>query len=249
MEKQYSLVVCFVMVLAGCAVKTSTIPLQVDPGQTITLHAGQSVILKTGQQALAPSGVTLSSGNGEFKVTGHGGTSEVHTAVTASVPIDAKGPSDNLIIVSNVPPSGPATVTTTPNAFGQNQWLPESPGFQPNWREIQRARYIDLFDDQAAVARLARSSYVEDVPEVSSSKPLACEFGYKKYLIRSFAARAETFSGNHQAANVYETPDGLVTQVSAIVRLGDFYPGAIAICLKGPPGHIQGMATEIFLPQ
>ena len=90
---------------------------------------------------------------------------------------------------------------------------------------------------------------MEDMPEVSSSKPLACEFGYKKYLIRSFAARAETFSGNHQAANVYETPDGLVTQVSAIVRPGDFYPGAIAICLKGPPGHIQGMATEIFLPQ
>ncbi len=244
MEKQYSLVVCFVMALAGCAVKTSTIPLHVGP--TITLHAGQSVILKTGQQALVPSGVTVSSGNGEFKITGHGGTSEGHTAVTVSVPIDAKGPADNLIIVSSVPPRDSATA---PNAFGLDRWLPVSPRFQPNWREIQRSHYIDLGDDEAAVARLARSYYVQDVPEVSSSKPLACEFGYKKYLIRSFSARNDTFSGSHEYANVYETPDGLVTQVSAIVRPGDFYQGAIAICLKGPPGHIQGTATVIFLPQ
>jgi hypothetical protein len=41
---------------------------------------------------------------------------------------------------------------------------------------------------------LAGSSYVEDMPEVSSSKPLACEFGYKKYLIRSFSATNGTFA-------------------------------------------------------
>ena len=134
------------------------------------------------------------------------------------------------------------------NAFGEVPWLPESSGRQPSWREIQSSRYVDLGDDPLAVARLAGSSYVEDVPEVSSSKSLACKFGYKKYLIRSFSATAGTFSGDHQLANVYETPDGLVTKVSAIVRWGDFHPGAIAICLQGPPGHIQGIATQIFLP-
>jgi len=141
-----------------------------------------------------------------------------------------------------------ACLSLSLNAFGEVPWLHESSGRQPGWREIQSSRYVDLGDNPAAVARLAGSSYVEDMPEVSSSKPLACEFGYKKYLIRSFSATNGTFAGDHQVANVYETPDGLVTQVSAIVRWGDFHPGAIAICLKSPPGRIQGIATQISLP-
>jgi hypothetical protein len=240
MDKQWSLVACLVMALSGCAVKTSSAPSHVDLRQTITLHAGQNVTLKSGQKALAPEGVTLSSGNGEFKITGHGMTLKGHTEVTVSVPIDATGPADNLIIVMSAPSSGTLRAAAVPDAFGRDQWLPESSGFQPSWRRIENSFYINLGNDSEAVARLAGSYYVEDVPEVPASHSLACGPGYKKFLMRSFYA-------DRSMITVFATQDALVIGTASLAA-PPVSSGAIAICLKNLPTRVEGMFTQIWLP-
>ena len=128
------------------------------------------------------------------------------------------------------------------SAFGENPWLPESssPHPQPGWREIAHSFFIDLGDDPLAVARLAGAAYIEDVPEVSASKPLACGPGYKKYLVREFFA-------DHATLRVYATPDGLVVHTASL-QAPPVAAGAMAICLGAAPGRIEGMYTQIGLP-
>lgn len=122
-------------------------------------------------------------------------------------------------------------------AFGKDLWLPEAPSFpQPKWQRVAESLYIDLGDDPEALVRLASSPYVEDVPEVAAAKGLACPSAYKKYLIRSFFLGRPT-------ARVYKTSNGLVVSTGAFTDPRQPDRGAIAICLKDPPGRIEGAAS------
>lgn len=129
-----------------------------------------------------------------------------------------------------------ACLSLSSNAFAQNPWLPESSGYKPDWQEVQASSFIDLGIDPEALARLSHSSSVEDLPEVSSSKSLTCGPGYTKYLIRSFFI-------DRPVARVYETPSGLIISTGALGEPRPPAKGAIAICLKGPPGHIEGLLS------
>jgi hypothetical protein len=232
MEKQRLFTIFLVMALAGCAIRSPSVTPHVDQRPTIIMHAGESILLKNGQQALVPSGAVLSYGNSEFKITGNGLTMKGRLPEIVSVPINAKGPADNLIIVAP-PLGGPA------DASGQRDWLPEAPKFQPNWRKIDPSFYIDLGDDPEAIATLANLYYVEDIPETSSSKSLICEPGYKKFLIRALYVKQSQIS-------VFVVQDGLV--VGTLALGGPPSAGAIALCIDKPPKHVEGMFTQLFLP-
>jgi len=129
------------------------------------------------------------------------------------------------------------------SAWGGDSWLPvsSSPHPEPNWREIDHSYFIDLGANPGALKRLAASFYVEDATDVIASKSLACGQGYKKYLIRSFSA-------DHSAIRVFETPDGLVVQTASL-NAPPPAEGAIEICLNAPPGRIEGMFVQIWLPE
>jgi hypothetical protein len=233
MEKQRSTVIFLVMALAGCTTRPSSVPTHIDQRPTITIKAGESVLLKNGQQALVPSGATLSSGKSEFKINGNGLTMKGRFPEIVSVPIDAKGPADNLIIVAP-PLNGPA------DASGQRDWLPGSPAFQPNWRKIDPSFYINLGDDSEAIARLANLYYTEDIPETLSSKSLICKSGYKKFLVRSLYIK-------QSAISVFETQDGLVIGTMSLAS-PPTSAGAIALCIDEPPKHVEGRFTQLWLP-
>lgn len=191
------------------------------------------MLLKNGQQALVPSGATLSSGKSEFKINGNGLTMKGRFPEIVSVPIDAKGPADNLITVAP-PLNGP------PDASGQRDWLPGSPAFQPNWRKIDPSFYINLGDDSEAIARLANLYYTEDIPETLSSKSLICKSGYKKFLVRSLYIKQSVIS-------VFETQDGLVIGTMSLAS-PPTSAGAIALCIDEPPKHVEGRFTQFWLP-
>jgi hypothetical protein len=230
--------------------QTNQAKISSDQSRTITLRAGQSLILASNERIEAPSGVFAAepdkSGrdNGKIVMNGHGNTLSVPPGVTISVPTDAVGPADNLVIAQT-----PSTQTVAPtkgmliNGFMEppRPWLPEPSAKQSNWKKTQNSFYIDLGTDPDAVARLSKSSYTEDVPEVRASKSLTCGLGYKKYLIRSFF-----YDGN--PANVYETPEGLVVSATLLGAPSPPGEGAIAICLKTPPGRIEGVITHLWLP-
>jgi hypothetical protein len=102
MKTRYSLRLCAALMLAGCATKTPTASPYFDQEQTITLGAGQSVILARGQSAKAPFGVTVigpGPGGTSVILNGQKNTVNSHPGVIVSVPTDATGPADNLIVV------------------------------------------------------------------------------------------------------------------------------------------------------
>lgn len=216
--------------------------------RTITLHTGQSLILASNQRIEVPSGAFATKpgkDGGKIVLNGHGTTLSTPQGVIISVPTDANGPADNLVIARTQ--NAPAVALTrgvSINGFvdSPRPWLPESSAIQPNWQKIQNFLYIDLGGDPDAVARLSNFSYVEDVPEVRASKSLTCGLGYKKYLIRSFFY-------DRDSTSVYETPDGLVVNATSLGALSPPGEGAIAICLKTAPGRIEGVVTQLWLPE
>ena len=72
---------------------------QFDGDHTITLRAGQSVILASGQKAKVPYGTAVREpGGGSAVLKGHGNNVNATGGVIVSVPVDAVGPADNIVI-------------------------------------------------------------------------------------------------------------------------------------------------------
>jgi hypothetical protein len=91
-----------VVVLAGCATEAPRAFPYFDPDYTITLAAGQSVILARGQRAKAPFGTAViqpGPGGGAVTLNGQKNTVNASPGVIVSVPAEATGPADNLVIV------------------------------------------------------------------------------------------------------------------------------------------------------
>lgn len=241
MKAGHCLGFCTAFMLARCAVEAPVAPPHVNQEQVMTLGAGQRVILTGGQRAKIPSGFTVTQpGGSELINRGHGNTVSVNAGAVVSVPVDATGSADNLIIVASAPSGGAAMAAAATSAPRQGQWLPESSGFQPNWRRVEESLYVNLGNDSEAVARLAGSYYAEDVPEIPASKSLSCGSGYKKFLMRSFYA-------DNPAITVFATQHGLVVGTTSLAR-PPLSSGAIAICLKSPPERVEGMFTQLWLP-
>ncbi|MBE1163015.1 hypothetical protein [Dyella acidiphila] len=100
MNKRQCLSLGITFLLAGCAVKAP-----VDQGCTPTISAGQSVTLTAGQRFKAQSGLVLTQpGGGKLTMNGHGNTINDHAGDILSVPPDATGAADNLVVVVATPP-------------------------------------------------------------------------------------------------------------------------------------------------
>lgn len=102
MKNRFGFGICAALTLAGCATDRPSAFPQFDHEHTITLSAGQSVILARGQSAKVPFGsIVVQPGPGGSAVTLNGQKNTVNAGPGAivSVPVDATGPADNLVIV------------------------------------------------------------------------------------------------------------------------------------------------------
>lgn len=260
--------ICVALMLLACATERSTARPYFDQENTITLGAGRSVILAHNQRIKVQSGAVAAyppSASGGMILNGHGETLCIHPGAIVSAPADATGSADNLVIAfePNTPASAPASASTAGIVRKQcvspshgmlivdgppPPWLSELPAIQPSWRKIQSSLYSNLGNDSEAMTRLADSSSVEDTPEIPASKSLICEPQYKKYLVRSLFFVGNSFLPDGNTTNVYEAPNGLVVNPTWI---GGTDPqldkGALAVCLKAPPQHIEGVVTQQLL--
>jgi hypothetical protein len=77
--------------LAACG-GDDTIP------QTRTLGAGQTYTIGPNQTFYVPSTTTVSSSSGSVTITGHKNTVTATVGAVVSVPANATGPSDNMVV-------------------------------------------------------------------------------------------------------------------------------------------------------
>ncbi len=88
------------LILGAIAGKPDSFP-TFDKNHTITLRPGDSVILARGQRANVPFGTSViqpGPGGGAAVLKGQKNTVDAGAGVIVTVPVDATGPADNVVV-------------------------------------------------------------------------------------------------------------------------------------------------------
>jgi len=121
--KRYAISMALLLGLSSCATQPAGWVPQFDSSNTIVLRPGQSIILAKGQTAKVPFGTAVHMVNGgSVTLMGHMNTINAAGGVIVSVPVDATGPADNVVLTNggapqkpNQPPE-PTGMSVTPRA-------------------------------------------------------------------------------------------------------------------------------------